>query len=507
MTNAAKSAVSAARLGDYIHFKESNYQRWGLSYPDPNYSDIVTKKDFVYPFLQEQRNIKQRIYQYNSGLSKIEKDQMGSALQKIFPGKHAITDPEVFQKQVWQTLTDALDQEFSKGIGVIDYSTGDIKAINKVGVKLDKIQSANRHKKDTIAGRIQTLMSLINELGTSLSTASKITLQTRINNVNNAFNDIVTQAIEENPKKYKVNQNWMLSKAQSDNIVNEINSIIADLGSATINQQKGVLFEQALSLVPAIIQQKGESLTNQALKDMIAKNWTAKKTSKVRLVGDFISDKIKFDELNFKGYNLEDGYYVSSLASTEKIDVTLERDEQSPLYISAKNVNLFNPRGVNIVSDTSFLYLMQDENMILINNYLNTSRSQSKLGKAQENALNCIKLICLIKAATGDTYGRNNKANLFIINNNKTGEFQIWDMKDLLEVCVSYLDTTTTFKGLDEVYFADEPWIGDKQPNADDAYRRIAEIIRKMQATKISISIKPVVFGTAKAKTGNQYLF
>ena len=46
----------------------------------------------------------------------------------------------------------------------------------------------------------------------------------------------------------------------------------------------------------------------------------------------------------------------------------------------------------------------------------------------------------LFKALTGKTFGRDSDAEVFVINDNKTGTVKVYDMKDLLNKAYTNLD-------------------------------------------------------------------
>jgi hypothetical protein len=283
---------------------------------------------------------------------------------------------------------------------------------------------------------------------------------------------------------------------QTQNLITTINSVLKTYAATpAINLQKGDLFEYAIALAPAVAKiNAGESIDEymKQLEQQVSGG------DRSRVVIDF--DKNSFTEnLNLKQLEMK-GYVVSESTKTaysygtsqEKIDVRLEWEGEN-LAISAKNVNLGSPLGVHILSGSSLLYLLQDENTDFVNHYLNiiaTHEDNVSINADIAGAHEAMKYTLLFKALTGQTFGREG-ATLFIVNDNsvKSGGVHIYDMKGLLNKASDNLEafTSVTANGQD---IASLQINNSRKKTYSD---RITAFIAEVHKQKISATLKPAL--------------
>ena len=485
-------------IGDYIHRTALGYRQHGIS----------KKGDFLDCNYGKQRK---RIYNKLKNFNKMkEKDKLEKSLQKILSTKNKSENSNIalIQKVVYNKLS----EDFNSALGKINWETGDIeKGLKQVedakeatSSKIRESENQNRFYIRTIEKRIQALEIQVNNLRKDGKEKDANTLQSKIEDIYNSLNEILKGFnIIEGKRGYKTllkNQDEGLAKISIENnenvsnLVTTINQLIKDYSSQpAINLQKGDLFEYVIALAPYV----SENMAKKELRDILDLKVLGKDRSKVKINFEKnFSKTINFNSLSFKGYS-SDKYnktMISYGASQDKVDVILDW-EGYPYPISAKNVNLSYP-DIHILSGSSLLYLIQDENANFINHWLNiivTHEDEQNMPNKNLSAIhNTMHLTLLYKALTGDTYGRNNPATVFIVNDNHSDKVYIIDMMDLIEKASKNLEGTSSV-------FISKDGGGNTPINklriqqrydAADASERITDIISQLHQQKIAASLK-----------------
>ena len=95
-----------------------------------------------------------------------------------------------------------------------------------------------------------------------------------------------------------------------------------------------------------------------------------------------------------------------------------------------------------------------------------------------------IKLILLYKALTGDTYGKK-AANLFIVNDNRTGTVKVYTMSGIIEKAASssIKGVQVNGKTFNTSFRLKNSW------SDESAQDRISKLLADAHAKKISVSL------------------
>lgn len=108
------------------------------------------------------------------------------------------------------------------------------------------------------------------------------------------------------------------------------------------------------------------------------------------------------------------------------------------MAISAKNVSL-DSYYIHILDGSPLLYMLQDVDSEYVNHFLNIfashkghSSKSATVASYRTAMLQDIKLVLMYKAITGDVAGRKT-ANLFIVNDNRTGSVKVYAIDDLID--------------------------------------------------------------------------
>ena len=172
--------------------------------------------------------------------------------------------------------------------------------------------------------------------------------------------------------------------------------------------------------------------------------------------------------------------------SQGKIDVEMKWAGKD-IKVSAKNVNL-NHRYVTLLSNSSLLFLLSDEPAPFVNHALNilashkagekkdSSSAKSIVKGMRSSIIDELRLIIFYKALTGDVGGRRS-ANLFVVNDNKTGKVKVYDVHKNLTRGIAVKGIT---KGMKE--FKND-W-NNGSPEA-----RISGLLADVHSRKISVGL------------------
>lgn len=483
-------------IGDYIHYSVKNYNKYGF-----NKAEDGPSVPAVDAYAAQQQSIKSRMVETEI----VNKEGIEDALSFIFSTHDSGSQGAEIQAKIQEKLSEI----FGETLGRIDWSTGNIRQqLNsaKQGTIAKIQQDANQANMElsTILKRVQALMQIRNGIKNK---EDWTVLNGKINDILHNLSDIIRQGnrgvvgqlrqvIDEGISYENVSlNNQMLSLVSESSgeatrsLVAQVNAVLKDYASVpAINLQKGNLFELALAAVPAVARIRAGESVESAMKDFESAVVGGSRT-KVKIDLSQFTENLNYSDLQFKGYATSATYktIISYGASQDKIDVNLQWDS-SVLPVSAKNVNLSSKSGVHVVSGTSLLYLLQDENHDFVNHYLNAVAIHNDSGTPNglQEAHELAKITVLYKAISGDTLGRE-KATVFIVNDNRTGKVRIFDIRNLVLKAMENIDTYTiiTSNGSDMNNI--------QLPNDwHDSYAdRITALIASVHRQKISAILKP----------------
>ena len=476
-------------IGDYIHLNAKNYNKYGINrYGEENREQ--------YNFEKQKENINIRLQ-----ASKIKNQkQLEKALENILSTEDTSENNAAIIRNEIERI---LNERFAETMGKINWNTGNITAnlqraknVTIKSIEMDSKQQSIELK--SIMTRVRAIEQARNSI-TNQEEQSKLTA--KINQIYKELNLILTGAQRgmitelKNTSINKLKNQRIDLNSNTQNLITTINSILKTYAAVpAINLQKGDLFEYAIALAPAVAKiNVGENI-DEYMKQL------EKQVSggdRSRVVIDF--DKNNFTEhLNLKQLEMK-GYVVSESTKTaysygtsqEKIDVNLQWEGEN-LAISAKNVNLQSPMGVHILSGSSLLYLLQDENEDFVNHYFNiiaTHEDHENINADIEGAHEAMRYTLLFKALTGQTFGRTG-ATLFLVNDNtRNGGVHIFDIKGLINKASDNLEpfTNITANGQD---IASIQINNIRKKTYSD---RITAYLAEVHKQKISATLKPAL--------------
>lgn len=474
-------------IGDYIHLHAANYNKYGI-----NQKGEGKKEHFN--FAKQKENINNRL----KATKLKNKNKLESSLNSILSTQD---NSENNVSAIHKEIERILNERFAETLGKINWNTGNISAdLTRAKETTAKAIETSAKQQSVELKSIMMRIRAIEEARNSITSVEKQSALTeKINKIYKELNQILTgsqRGMITYLKNTSVNQlqNRRIElNENTQNLVTTINSILkAYAAIPAINLQKGDLFEYAIALAPAVAKISAGENIDEYMKQLATQ---VSGGDRSRVVIDF--DKNNFTEhLNLKQLEMK-GYVVSDSTKTaysygtsqEKIDVRLEWEGEN-LAISAKNVNLKSLNGVHILSDSSLLYLLQDEGADFINHYLNiiaTHEDSVKINADITGAHEAMKYTLLFKALSGQTFGREG-ATLFIVNDNTmSGGVHIFGIKDLIDKASENLEAFTSITSNGQDISSLQINNARKKTYSD----RITAFMAEVHKQKISASLKP----------------
>lgn len=477
-------------IGDYVHYRWSNYERRGIKRYD------TVGAGSTYSFAAQKNKMKAK-WSGQSKMSDADKEQLRQNLAYIFNSQAADGSDAA---QIQTAIAEKLAAQFQDAMGNINWDTGDVVALNDSAAAslkqsaISRIRTKSSQKKmyvNTILSRIRNLETIIAGI-TSKTTKAKLT--TQINQVKQELSAVSGLSMEYIqscglPTSGKMAQGQTISMDSADSLVKDLNSIVSKTKAAIdASGQKGSLFEYAAALSKLVGQEIGQEEIKKALKSVVGGN-----TSSTVVVKDNFTKSINWGSLGLQ--EAIDDYGNSVVVtgnSQQKVDVVYQLSDGGEVGISAKSINPYSGRDISIVSGSPLIYLIGDIDSTFVNHYLNVTAHHED-GGPNGSLLTAVheamKVTLFYKALSGDTQNRES-ADILLINNNKGSgidSIQIYDINDLVNKAAenidAYAEITANGSKIDSLTF-DNTWaIGGW-------WDRVTRIVQQLHAQKISAALK-----------------
>lgn len=397
-------------IGDYVHYTAKGYLEHGITEKGV-FQNWVSQKQEIFSRLAKNKT---------SSLNKKEKEEFEQILTGMLKNEQG--DPNIAKVQ--QEIQQIMETHFQNSLQSIDFSTGNVRANIRRSLVVGSAKST-KNIEDLVA-RVNKLESIISADAMNREVPSKI--KTQVKQLKNYYNTLAKELGKIKRENGQDAATAMIAERITDlrekrKLLNELIAEYAAWPATAL--QKGAFFEELIARAPEVAR-------NEALKNI------------GEVIGTAV-ESVSFDRENFSSNVITqqlDEVLATTRLSPGKIDVSLTWGDKQ-LGISAKNydVNYY----VHVVSGSSLLFMLQDVNSDFVNHFLNLYTSHGKL-KGQSSVttdnmtlasrkgaiLSEIKLILMYKALTGDNYKRSS-ANLFIINDSKTGTVKVFDMEEIMK--------------------------------------------------------------------------
>lgn len=489
------------QIGNYIHGHYQNYLKHGITKSNNGNSWGIA--DFKAQHKNFLNNIKPS---NNTILTEAEKKNLQKSIYAI---SNPIDNSQDNSKAIQEFILSRLQEQFDSTLGNVNFDTMNVTA-NKIQQSKNKIYKFNNNQYIRLSVLLERIKTIEDLMGSIKNPSDKTVINNTINQIYKNIKqltgvfikDLRKNNLEAGQKIIKIGEGYEKNKEMVISINETLNQLIKDyLATPAINLQKGELFEYAIALAPAIALQKGTKELNKELQNF-AKTKVGGDRSRVQINLDKNFDKEigrALANASIPGYmlNSDNNTILSYGVSQDKIDINLSWGGKT-IPVSAKNIKLNSSYNIHILSGSSLLYLLQNENSDFINHYLNVTSSHidreadlSLFHAAHEAA----KIAILAKALTGNLENRKSATTFIINDNSKAGEesIQIYDMYDLVKKAITNIDSyakiTGNGKDLSSIHFNNK-LVDMQELSSDAAINRIANLLLNIHSYKMNVQLK-----------------
>ena len=525
------------RIGDYVHWRYSNYLQHGLSVdgnekanPDVIFNSQKTQilnslktidnKDTVKRTIEQQINFffdptPQSIH---TGYTAQEVEQIQKYLISIVEQTIKDLKPNLKKALVdYQTL-----EAKSTGGGSITLADG----TTEEWAKIRKAADFNREgqTKTTIFALKRRILQLIaqrDKMANMVKSVADQRFLKGLDDLENKYKALFAEVKNSSSNKvlfYKDN------RIRSDGTIENAGDFAKDMQNL-INMTKHITNIEAQGIigevVPVVSQWAYDNFANKkmseilsfldnmnqkAVIDVIKKQVKGQETSVKIPMASKVLDAKKFKTNNNVQAQIRD-IKLNTSATQDKVDIQLNFPDDEKINASVKNINLRSGHNINILDGANLITYIQDY-PVFANHYLNVTANihrgwdrapRDMIQKAHET----LKMTIALHALTGKLWAQFSdgsvsqtaQAEIFIVNDisNRHERFKVYFMSDLMQSLgenINYLK----IKDFDEnkSYYSNK-WVGTQQHNMTSAWARISKILAQMRMQKLNVSISPKI--------------
>lgn len=485
-------------IGNYVHLKYQNYKKYGIS---QNKEQNFTPSEVMYAYQKQyvKDNINSR-----SLLTIEEKDKIKKAIQLIMRPSSGDREAKVAADKVWKETVEYWNDEFDNVTGDVVREFANVKDPGEIPVKMSKIQTkytgADKRKVrninlGTITTRANKIVNAINSMPDTFKDKKELVekldmIFNELADLSNLTNEELKAEGFEHTEQAKQGYKYF-ANSKIKSVVDELNKIIGR-SAGTSSLQKGTLFEDIIAAAFGMIGGKAESETKKIIKETV-KGGTDFATA-VEIDTNLFDSNIDWDSFLDKSSGFKkigDNIYASTIKTQNKIDVEVTFNDNI-LGVSAKNVNLASGFDVHLVTGASLLAMLSTLDSKYVNHYFNIMAEHSDITSdysAIKAASDSMKTILFILGLKGYK-AKAQQANIFIVNDNSTGEVYIIDMNELIQSYWHAIDligsVTANGQDIKNLIFRNEF-------NNSGYPGRITKLIADAHTKKISVALKPSI--------------
>ena len=448
-------------IGDYIHYSKRNYMKEG------------TSKGGVFQMWEEQsRRIRERAEAESyADISQPDLELLANALEGIMSkGGIAGTPEETARKEIERVLI----EKYKDRLQNINYETGNV-TLNKdaetaIGKARSNAKVASLYRKAMQIEKIVLEQAQRGNMEAQLALSSAKEIASYYN------------AIAEEINEYKRNNKLKITytpeqTAEMNQKRKELNALIAEFAAyPAIELQKGDFFEVAADQLGTVIE------------NVVATEIKGGARERVEIEKEFLATQY---------FTKDFGDMIEKTSLSQgKVDVEITWKGQdninSLLRASLKNANLGH-YYVRMVSGSSLLFMIQDLDTDFVNHFLNlmakhkgTKNDIPKFVKLKEQMVEEMRLALFYKSLSGDNFQRTT-ANVFIVNDNRTGKVRAYRIQDLVNKAADNIKLLTGVKLNNKTLNADINFRNDWHDGSPEG--RISGLLADVHATKVSASL------------------
>lgn len=460
-----------ALIGDYIHYKVTNYTEYGTYRKDKsNDGSSYKSAQGIYNTQKEQMlsNINSFKSQNNNNLSELSE----KLTQLIYGARNG--DGRGVADEIFKKFQNIVERIFNEKFSNFDINWNTMSVYSK-------IKPINEKKKNFSKKELEKYKNLLdNEMERLKSGMTNFSKNGNLEQIGIAINQL-ENAIE---KVKQTNENF----EPQGNFIDDINAAIY-AESFPYALAIGDVFENFLGVAQYVLNNNIEKKEDDIIKELSEKIVGTTGKSLVTI------DKTKFSE-DFVNFNSSGNLYVTddltyeitSNKTQDKLDVIFDWNGDT-LNITAKNYSLRDDtQQISLVSGTSLLYLIQNENPYFVNHWLNLVSHSNSSGLDLSEGHNAMKITIFAKALTGQLLGRGGEADTFVLNWRAQKKVYVLPVGDIIKAAASNIENMVVIHGYPENGYS-LSWVGGPKFDIGNAMQRITFLLGQIRNTKIKVAM------------------
>lgn len=513
-------------LGDYIHYHQENYYRYGLG------TKLNSKPEDARSVYQRHINLLREQAHYALGAEKaVVKQNIEQALNFFRSNYNSNLDKDSgWNEEDLEKIEAAIQQAVMNRINIdgIDIQWESLRAYNISGEKglrrsggftlRRRLSEKGPNQVESIQMRLDILDQTLKDLENIVKMPKLASLKDVTERLWAQWNNILKSVDSKDVRMTYGHETIYIDP--SNNFVKTLNTVWNSFKEEVNAYITGKIGEYYAAIAVEAANLKGTKITDEILKDFID-TVTAKTDQQIGAVGTITSKavldkknfavtggkKTSFQNNTFSNFAGED-YKIT--ATQDKVDLELTlKGLNFPIKASVKNYNLNH--NVTLHSGVSIIALTQ-EYANFMNHYLNItarvpgtrqSYNNSMLRPMNEALVITLALKALAgnitKIDSGGTLSQNAQADVFIVNGSN-GLYKVFFIDDLIDTIIKNPFNSVVIDGLAPNTTWPQQWItplrnigGNRSYSYQTAYARINKLISQLHNFKLHIALKPRV--------------
>lgn len=528
------------KVGDYIHWRYSNYLNNGLTVDkgggaDPN-SIFAKQREMLRANLHSAKHDEATRAQLEQQINFFF-DPTPMNITTGFTAEQIQKVQQYLDNMVNQTVQQLRPRALGRGSwnrndlsttttggGSITLDDGSTETWSKIR-KASNFTGKSRSTWYAIDRRVQQLIAQRDNLAKmAASDRSGVdnAFMERVRNFADQYKDFIAQARSEVEGELAAgtyvsgDQIAGIRSAKTDvntSFANELQSLIDMTVAVTDTELKGIIGE----VVPVVSQWAWQNFQGKSFGEIesmlqgLDQDVTIDLFTKKAGIGQQTSKKItmasKVISTNGVSGNSQvqlGGASLNTSYTQDKVDIALDVDGGKTINASVKNVNLASGYNIGLLSGANIVNFVQDY-PTFANHYLNVTgnigRGDRAPGSTVRAAHDALKFTIAVHAFSGGLWaedksgnvGKTAMAELFIVNDSSSNaHYRVYYIADLLDKVDKNLD----YIKADFPMTHNNDWIGSHVPEMDKAWARVARMLGELRATKLKVSLDPAVLKT-----------
>lgn len=501
-----------ALIGDYIHYNFQNYLHFGITKrPKVGGNKVPSTKIIDFPSMLNSALSQTIAASGGTGQDYKRYQELENKLN-YFCQSNSIEGPSSnnieLSAQQMQEIKKALEEIMNESYSVAAYDfERTVGEMNRSGNnrKIKNIRDSKAGEKSgfnlkQLESRITQIESLARKVKGSLSEQKVAVVEGLLDNIEAQWLAIERMARAEAENHRGIIPQGGKTYGNLKSIQEDIKSVAREIYKKdTLSSMKGAMAENLTAIIAAVLESKTE-LTSEELINILKTQNLVVGQNRVGSTSVIKSSEFSPGVLNYLQSHLNDNY----ISSDGGLQWNLRGDPQGKVDVSltfggasVKNYNVGGEAyekhgGITLLSNGNLFYMLTRE-PIFLNHYLNIAGTNSS-HRGETNYLTmanvALKKLILMQAMSG-IYDREKTADIFILNDNRTGRYKVYSVIDLLRKCAANLDLVTikfNNKILDNGTTWPNTWVSGRR-NESLANQRIANLLASLQV-KVSVHAK-----------------